>query len=355
MEMEGLLDSISPWVIHDFEKPVRKIAMREKHFATTMALCIALVFSRVPLLFGTEPVTMSDSSVTFRVVGTLMQLGTQPFVFAGMAAGFLFQKDEDFKNRSRVLGLMFAIVLAIKWTLSGQHSWWCTLQLVVVSYGMLQAMEYLDTRGSVNFSTALIFAHAAENIMASIFTIHTVWTILFVIFVTWVDGLSVTVPLTHIKRRSETLSMPLPLMYNSTSALIMYSTLLESIAVLVPTFAVFTDYSFSSNLFFSIPMLFLSVWWINPLLVHVEETTGKHLVQQWKKESYTMKGWRSETTIAAHVQKLIDRNINWNTVFLCGMWSVALVLEPSTNITTLFILTSTVKQHVTRQRVSLWK
>jgi len=348
--MDDVFELIGNLVIRDIEKPLRKIPIREKHFATAISVMVALILAKIPLLYSSTPITMPDNSVTFRVDGTWMQLGTQPFVFAGMVSSFIFDKNDELKNRTHVLGLLFATITAIQWTIIGQHHWLCCVQLIAVAYGMLQLMCYLDVYGSINFSTALIFAHASENIMKSLFSISTVWTTGLILLVCWLDELVVTMPLTHKKRRG-TESMPIPLMYNSTSALIMYSTILESLSIFVPKIQTISNYTPGWNLLVSIPMLYASVHLINIYLPKLEDKTGFHLIKSWKQYGYAIKGWRSDSKMAKHVQSIIDRNIFWNSILLCSLWTLGLFFKPSTNITTLFILTSTAKHHVNLEAI----
>jgi preprotein translocase subunit SecY len=352
--MEYALDTLEPWVIQKFEEPARKIPMREKHFNTAMAVTIALIFSHIPLIYGTEPVETLENTLTFRVMGTWMQLGTQPFVSASLAAGFLFKKGKELRTRSRVLGLIFAVIFAIKWTITGNHHWFCTLQLCMVSYGLLQLITWLDMHGSVNFSTALIFAHASENIVSSVFSLSGWWAISLILLVTWLNGLDVTVPLTHKKYRSQTTSMPLPVLYNSTSALIIYSTVIEALSTLYRPAAVLAFHRMDSTIVVTFLGVYTGIYFINKLLPSMEDKTGRHLIENWKKEGYTMKGWRSDSKMATHVQKIIDRNIYWNTVILCALWSIGTLLPPAANITTLFILSDAAKTHVSQSLFSLW-
>ena len=47
--------------------------------------------------------------------------------------------------------------------------------------------------------------------------------------VAWIENINITIPLTHMRYRTQTMSMELPVMYNSTTALIMYYTFIEVI------------------------------------------------------------------------------------------------------------------------------
>ena len=114
--MEYAFDQIADKTIYNFEKPLHKVPINKKHLNTLVATVIVLLLAHIPLIYGFTPVKTPDNLVTFRVDGTWMQLGTQPFVFASMAAGFIFNKDEHLKTRSRALGLVFAILLSLKWS-----------------------------------------------------------------------------------------------------------------------------------------------------------------------------------------------------------------------------------------------
>ena len=353
--MESVLDKIAELTVFDFGKPTRKIPMREKHFNTAIVVLMGLVLSHVPLIYGTEPVQLENSMITFRVSGTLMQFGTQPFVFASMAYSLIFDKDENARARSRALGMVCSVLMCLRWTLWEEHHWFCGVQLMTVSVLLLQAMCYLDTRGSIHLSTALIFAQASERILTAVFSLSIVWAILLIAAVSWIETLVVTVPLTHLTRKSQTVSMPLPVMYNSTSSLVMYYTLVEMLAGVWPPLEILLQRDLNMNTLFAAIALLGGLYILNKQLPRVEEKTGRDLVRMWKKEHYTMKGWRDEKKIGRYIQKIIDRNVLWNTMILFSLWAVGVIFRPPISVTTLFILTSTAKEYVTQPITSLWK
>ena len=106
-KMDSTFDKIADAVIYTFE-PSRKLPTREKHFNTAIATMIGLVFATVPLIYGYVPVKTPDNLVTFRVDGTWMQLGTQPYVFASMVSPYIFDKDEHLTRRSKAVGFVFS-------------------------------------------------------------------------------------------------------------------------------------------------------------------------------------------------------------------------------------------------------
>lgn len=357
--MDSTFDKIADTVIYTFE-PSRKLPTREKHFNTAIATMIGLVFATVPLIYGYAPVKTPDNLVTFRVDGTWMQLGTQPYVFASMAAQYIFDKDEHLAVRSKALGFVFSILLALKWSFWNDHHWFCAVQLMGVSYIILQAMVYLETRGSVHLSTALICAHASKNMLQALLTftvqseVAVLSAIVLILLVCWVEELTVTIPLTHMRRKSQTMSMQLPIMYNSTTALVMHYTLIEVLAGMYAPAAVLQSNTIEWSTVGAAVVLLSGLYYFNQNLPEMEEKTGRHLIKKWNNQQYTIKGWRSQQKMAQYIQRIVDRNVYWNTIILFVLWCIGVLFKPSIPVSTLFILTSTAKQHITQPLNSLW-
>jgi preprotein translocase subunit SecY len=357
--MDSIFDKISDTVIHKFEPPVRKIPTREKHFNTAIATMIGLILATVPLIYGYVPVKTPDNLVTFRVEGTWMQLGTQPFVFASMVAGYIFDKDEHLTVRSKALGFIFSIFLALKWSFWNQHHWFCAVQLVAVSYIILQAVVYLETRGSVHISTALICAHASKNMLQALLTftvqseVAVLAAIVLILLVCWVEELMVTIPLTHMRRKSQNMSMQLPIMYNSTTALVMHYTIIDVFSGMYAPLAILQSNTIEWSTLGVAVVLFSGLYYFNQNLPEMEEKTGRHLIKNWNKQQYTIKGWRSQQKMAQYIQRIVDRNVYWNTIILFGLWCVGVFFKPPISVTTLFILTSTAKKQITQPISSL--
>ena len=162
------MDYLEPYLIYPFAAISRKIPQREKYLNTVIFTVIALMASEIPLFGGIA--SDSTSEVTFKVSGTLMQLGTQPFVFASMAAPFLFgkNKDKDNQHSSDILGLILSVFMAFQWAYR-ESSWIGGLQLCAVAWALVQAEVYLKDRGAISPSTALIFANASRQLLLSIF------------------------------------------------------------------------------------------------------------------------------------------------------------------------------------------
>jgi len=352
------------YIIYPFEKVSRKISIREKHFNTAMFTLIALMLSEVPLIGGTRTNEMSE--VTFSVAGTLMQLGTQPFVFASMAAPFIFEepkvvtkgkkkkkkiRDTTKDNYPLLLGLALSWLMSFRWGYA--IGWFAGIQLALVAVCLLQSMIYLRERGSISPSTALIFAHASKRILVSSYysPARFIWTVLLFGLVAWIESLHVNIQLQHMKLRKHKTAVPLPVMYNSTSALIMYYTLVECITGWFRPARILLSQQWSWTIIITIPIMFAAIWFINKKLPKMNNQKASDLVKQWKEQQLSIAGWRDPKRIHKHVQNIVNKNVLWNTIFLCFLWSLGFIYTPAVGVTTLFILLSTIK----RQGFSLKK
>jgi len=337
------LEYIADVVSYPFPKVTQKIPERRKYFNTAIFVVLALIASEIPIFGGIRQVN-SYSEVTFKVSGTLMQLGTQPFVFASMAAPFLFDKAE--KHSSDILGLILSVFMAAQWAYQNS-SWLGGLQLCGAAWVLLQAEIYLRDRGAISPSTALIFANASRSLLLSIFVspLAFIWTLILIVVVAWIETLNVSVPLTHTKYRHQSTGMELSVMYNSTTALIMYYTLMETVGTWYTPAAVLLPRILTMHLLIAAPCLYLGVYLINNRLAGINEQTGRDLVEKWKKQKYTIKGWRDPKRMYRYIQNIIDRNVHWNTVFICVLWTLGVLFRPAVGITTLFILIGTIKRH----------
>ena len=339
----SFVDSISNYVIYPFEKVRRPIPDREKNFNIFVFVSIALMLAEIPLVGGIR--TVEQTQATFRVSGTLMQLGTHPFVFASMLSPLVLnKKDDKKKDYENLIGLFLSVIMAFQWAYNND-SWFGGIELCGIAWVLMHAEIYLEERGSISPSTALIFANGSMRLLMSIYAdpISFVWTAVIFAFVVWIETLFVTLPLTHMKYRSDTTSMPIPVMYNSTTSLIMYYTLIEGVATAYAPASVLMAKS-TNDLMIAAPVFFLSVWFINKKLPSFNKQTAKDLVKNWREQKYTMKGWRDQSRMYKFVQNILDRNIYWNTIFICGLWLCTNFYPTSLSVSTLFIMASVIKR-----------
>lgn len=316
-----------------------RISAREKNFNTAVVTIICLVFSVIPL-FGSNIEEDIESTVSFRSKGTLMQLGTQPFVFASFLLGFVKDSSPSGQRQQYVAGFVLSIIQSVQWCY--QNSILGGLQLLCMSYLLLQVLVWLETFGSISLSSVLIFASASQKIVTSVLTPLTlVWTLALILLVTWLEKLCVTIPLTH-KSARHVQSMPIPLLYNNTTALVIYFTVIETISSVFPPFALLFLGQHPIVTLVTLTVMFVSIVYINKELPRMQKTTGRDTVSNWRKQSYTVKGWRHKSAVK-YVQRVIDKNLVWNSVIVYVLWILGTIFPPSCGITTLFIVVSVPK------------
>lgn len=344
---QQVLDNLEQWLVGAVPKQ-KQLRQREKHFNTVMASLCCLVLSVVPLYGGTVASSDSTSTVTFRSVGTWMHLGTQPFVFASFVHSFVSEKRVN--NQSHVLGFLLSLFQSVQWGMANRGLG--GLQLVLMSYVLLRMLVWLDTHGSIALSTVLIFATASHQLLLSVLTpVVFVWNCLLLALVVALESMSVAIPLNHTKTRHQ-VSMPIPLLYNSTTALVIYFTVVESLASLIPSAVLLSNRTVGVHSLVTLPLMFMTIWSLDRKLPKLQKTSAKTLVQQWKKQSYSLKGWRNEGAIR-FVQRIIDNNLKWASFIVFSLWLCGSVLPPSFGITTLFVVVSTAKQFES-EKWSLW-
>lgn len=338
--MLSILDRVETWVVYPFEKARLHIPDREKHLNVIVFTVLALISSRIPLWRGI--VADSDSEISFKVFGTLMQLGTQPFVFASMVGPFLFKEPR--KLSLTILGFLLSCFMSIHWGWMNGSIIGC-VELMAMSFILLNAEVYLEDRSLISPTTSLLFANGCSKILLSAYfrPISFLWTWVLALIVTWIEHLSVTVSVNHTRHRHQGIGIELPVMYNSTTALVIYYTIFETFAHWYSPFKLFL--ASGGSFLLGACCVCLGVYLINGRLASINNTSGADLISKWKKQKYTLKGWRDPKRMSRHVQNLIDRNVHWNTIFICVLWILGTLSPPSVGVTTLFIMINTVKRH----------
>jgi len=339
--MSAIWTSAENMIVYPFKNPTRKIPVREKCMNTVLFVVLALAMAEIPLTGGMRGPNLSQ--ITFKSSGTLMQLGMQPFAFASMLSPFVIGTQKD-GHSTDVLGFIMSCIMSAHWGMN--NGWIGTVQMIAVAFGILQAEVYLKPRTITSPSTALVFANASKELVLSSYIqpVSFVWTLALMCVVSWVDSLQVTIPMAHTKARGQTVAAPLPVMYNSTSALVLYYTAVELLAHWYRPASVLISRSRNAYTILSLACLCAGVAFINTYLSALYEKNASLVVKKWKEENYSLKGWRDTKRIHKFVQRVINRNVRWNSIFICVLTGLGYVYPTSVGVTTLFIMLSTVKE-----------
>lgn len=336
--LQSILETAESVLVGKVEKCKAKPS-REKHFNTIAVTLICLILAQVPLSTRNNSEIDRLSTVSFRSIGTLMHVGTQPFVSASFVHSLIV--DNPRRNQSHICGFLLSLIQSLQWGV--KNTKWGGFQLSAMSYLLLRAVIWLEGHGSIGLSTALIFATASQQLLLSVTTpLVFVWTVLLLIVVIGLENVMVTVPLVHQKTKHQ-ISMSLPLLYNSTTALILYFTVVESLVSVVPSAAFLNTPTVSLQSIVGLPCMFGILWRIDQQLPQLQQTTATTVVNKWQKQSYFLKGWR-KTGATRYVHRIIVRNIQWSSCIVFLLWLLGTLLRPAFGITTLFIVVSTARQ-----------
>lgn len=332
---QSILDSLEDLLVGSDE--IVRLTTRVKNFNTVSISIVCIILANIPLFASQAQQHQTTSTVSFSAHGTLMHLGTTPFVFASFVHSLWVEKPKP--RQGHVLGFLLSLFQSLQWGLFNNTMG--ALQLVVMSYILLRLISWSEVHGSLSLSTSLIFATASQQLLWTTPLLF-LWTSLFIVLVVWLEELAVTLPLTHTKTRHQ-VSMQLPLLYNSTTALVIYFTGMETLVTLVPSLSFLVSTTLAPHLVVTMPCMLACLLFLDQKLPQLQHTTGKSLVSKWSKQSYALKGWRNEGA-ARFVQKIIDTNIQWNSLIVFVLWLLGTLIPPSFGITTLFIVVSTVKK-----------
>lgn len=325
--MEYVVDQTAQFLLYEEpEQPTRKKSKQKRqprkrstddYVVTVVLTAVFFIISRVPLWGGTSGLFESD--MTFRRANTLMSIGTHPFVTSSMICGLWDKKMPNF--RRLVCGFGLGVVQSIYYS-SGVLS---AIQLIAMCWILMNAIDYSERHGAISLTTTLIVANASLRILRSD-VLSLAVTMACIVALCYIDDIHVSVALTHTKSRQMT-SGKLRLLYNGTTPLIIYYTLIEWSP-------------------WSVPFILMvpCVYWLCKVWPTVNETTGFHLIKQYGEDNLTLKGWRSTSAMGFHLDRQVKKLCLNNAIILIVMAAVSTFVQPSVSCGTLLILLQAIKQ-----------
>jgi preprotein translocase SecY subunit len=285
----GFVQSVSR-ALPEVKKPIRKLSLNERLIWTIIALVVFLAMAQVPL-YGV-PVGLQDQLAYTRVIfassqGTLMELGIGPIVTAGLILQLLkgaeiikldFKKPEDralFSSATKLLTIGVIIMEASAFIAGGVFGTQLTSTAVVlilaqlIGAGLLVILldELVQKGWGIGSGISLfIMAGVAQQVMWSIFSVFPtgsgflgvvpftissilagvpgeafyrgtlpsisslIITILVILFIIYIEGVRVEIPITSTQYRGFAGVYPIKLLYTSVVPVILISALLANIS-----------------------------------------------------------------------------------------------------------------------------
>lgn len=293
---------------------------------SAIATFVFFLLARVPLWSASR--YDFNGIMTFSRADTWMALGTQPFIVVGMIAQILLAGEEITRRQEILGGLFVSTVQSFLVT----TSWIATAQLLLVSYIMANAIDYLSKYGKVGLSSGLILTNASMGIVRGFAsTYSTMVTFFCLLGALYLNHVRHSVKIKHMTSRV-TSSTNLAVMYSGTTPLIVYYTGEEWISYLlgrqIPTFL------------FILPCVYaLTIVWPK-----ISKNLGTDVIARLQKEGWGLPGYRSAERMARLIQYKIDHLKLLNAYILCAMAAITLFLRPSVSCGTLLIVVQTLSE-----------
>lgn len=309
-----MLDEIYDIVSHEFV-PKRKKKAPVPPETVVIALC----------LYALSSVTLWDSeydasNMVFARRGTLMTLGTGPFVSSAMAYN-LVASDRNERHK-----MLFGLALSLAQSLymGFAHGMLATFALSTMSFVIFNAINTCRALGDLDLTSTLIVVSASQRFYQGS-VLSTLLTVAVTLAMSYLNDMHIPICLMHTKSRRMT-SARLPVMYSGNTPLVVFYTLAE----FVP---------FDMPLALSIPIIYvLALKW-----PEVASRTGSDMVREYEEKGLSLKGWRDKKKMGQHIQRQIATLVQYNAAILVAMAVVSESLRPSINCGTLLIVTQVLR------------
>ena len=301
-----MLETISDYVVIRFNKSTRLVPFRVRMFHS---ICITLFYymlSHVPLYGETDGVDLRGS---FQRPSTWMSLGMSPYALPTI----LFPSMEP--HNQRVLAFMFSVVqIVLKYALS-----WPTLQLILVSWCIMETLLWMESRSGVQLASSLIFLGASTESISQGFELGAVWTLVYLSVLCMCMNITVPVPVSHNKTKHRPIGANIPMMYNGTVAITSYFALSDVLLWFGVTWPTWIDCI--AQCAFMITM--------NKVWHRITKRGGRSLISKWKKQGYSLKGWRSEEKQSKYVDRVIGQCVHASSIVFAWLTCVSWFAVPS--------------------------
>jgi len=318
-----MLSRLSNFLNMRVDKPTRVISDREKLFNSIICTLFVFALSLVPLV-GDYPYD-KQSHVHFKVAGTCMALGLQPFVLVSAIR-------REANDETLTLGFIFSIVQTVF-----LYGFSCaSFQLVAVSWICMQIMIWMQWRAKISLPTGCMVLHGCSLFYAP--NIQCANAVIALTVLLYLNECKVPVPVSHQKVKHRPLGANISIMYNGVSALIHYYMAIE----VLEWFGIVSDTFHTS--YCGIPTIFCFIYAFNMYWHKITNRSGKDLILSWKKQGYSIKGWHSVDRQAKYVDNIIVQCVKQNTIVLCLLFMASLVIGMSCPLATLAVMFDCIEQ-----------
>lgn len=320
-----MLSTLSTFLNMRVDKPTRLITHREKMFHSVICALFVFALSFVPLVGDYS--YHKQTHVHFKVPGTCMALGLQPFVLVS-----IFVRKAKKYDETLTLGFLFSIlqiVFLYRFSVA-------TLQLIAVSWLCMQIMNWMQWRAKLALPTGLMLLHGCSLFLRP--SIQCLNSMIAVTVLLYLNECKVPVPISHQKVKHRPIGANISIMYNGMSALVHYYMAIE----LLEWFGILSGTFHAS--YMSIPAAFGFIYVFHLYWHRFKKRSGKDLILAWKKQGYSIKGWHSVDRQAKYVENIIVQCVQQNTLILCCIFMTSLVVGMSCPLPALAVIFNFIEQ-----------
>jgi hypothetical protein len=293
-----ILDKISDTCILEFHSVV--LSKRRAYFNVLCCAALCFFLSRLPLDTGEA----FSSATAFHVSNSWLHVGFRPYVWIFFLSHWI-ENDQYRNGRFRALFLLLTLPFLIG------KSWGVAGILLGVAIGLVQMDSWLAVRGSISLNPLLLLVVFCRDHCLN----PGAW--LCFLFLVCFNLTGVTLPMVHMKQRTQTQSGKVPLLYHGGGPLLLYVRVVELGAMCFPIVGSLLAPPGLSLLWGAEVVKYAVVYVLSQYWSKWYQKTGYDLAKKWNKQGFTLKGWRSATTMGKHLDRLIRRNVHWGVLLTC--------------------------------------
>ena len=160
---------------------------------------------------------------------------------------------------------------------------------------------------------------SAQVCLERIFYPSTIFTCCYVLCIIVSSSASFPIPISNQRTRHQPISANVKLMYNGTRSITIYFIIVD----LLIWFGADIGYWVENMALILFIFVFNQFWYI------YTNKTGKHLLAAWKKQGYSIKGWRSGDMQTKYINRVIVNCIHVNSAVLIGLVAISQIAQPS--------------------------
>lgn len=280
-----MIDRIASWMWKP-NPPDRLVPMRQRYFHSIATVVLFYLLSWVPV---TDDRVDSQATTSFQVSGSLMAIGTQPFVVAR-----IFHSEP-------VVGFLLAAAQSL-------YRWWGhpwhVLLFCAVSWCTLQVIYWLKYNGRPSLTAGLVALDTASRLYTLNWRIAPAIITATAMLICY--DFTLPVPISHKRVKHRPISASISIMYNGVVALVLFYTALEFIEFFVSVPRVWLE----------LPGAVICVWCLNPMWHKRNKRTGWDLMKGWKQKGYSLKGWRSMQRQGQFVERTIQQCLYHSSIVI---------------------------------------